>query len=88
MSGSPIFIGTLRRWPKIAECTAAGKNPKTMCSKEDLETIPESKEPNESLQLDFWGPINYLKESRMYVIVAEWFAERQWFAEIIARIKF
>ena len=70
------------------ECTAAGKNLKTMCSKEDLETISESKEPNESLQLDFWGPINYLKESRMYVIVAEWFAERQWFAEIIARIKF
>ena len=46
------------------ECPAAGKNFKTMCSKRDLGTIPEPKEPNESLQLDFWGPINYLKESK------------------------
>ena len=49
---------------KCRECTAAGKNLKTMCSKGDLGTIPEPKEPNESLQLDFRGPINYLKESK------------------------
>ena len=35
------------------ECTAAGNNLKTMCSKGDLGNIPE---PNESLQLDFWEP--------------------------------
>ena len=27
-------------------------------------------EPNESVQLDFWGPINYLNESQKYVLVA------------------
>ena len=38
--------------------------------KNKLGTIPEPKEPNESVQLDFWGPINYLNESRKYVLVA------------------
>ena len=41
-----------------------------MCSKNDIGKIPEPKEPNESVQLDFWGPINYLKESKKYVLVA------------------
>ena len=41
-----------------------------MCSKDDIGKIPEPKEPNESVQLDFWGPINYLKESKKYVLVA------------------
>ena len=45
------------------ECTLAGRNLKNMCSKGDIGKIPEPKEPNESVQLDFWGPINYLKES-------------------------
>ena len=40
-----------------------------MCSKDDIGKIPEPKEPNESVQLDFWGPINYLKESKKYVLV-------------------
>ena len=52
------------------ECTLAGKNLKNMCSKNDIGKIPEPKEPNESIQLDFWGPINYLKESKKYVLVA------------------
>ena len=30
----------------------------------------EPKEPNESVQLDFWGPINYLNQSPKYVLVA------------------
>ena len=46
------------------ECTLAGKNLKS------IGKIPEPKEPNESVQLDFWGPINYLKESKKYVLVA------------------
>ena len=52
------------------ECTAAGKNLKTILNKNQLGNIPESKEPKESVQLDFWGPINYLNESRKYVLVA------------------
>ena len=52
------------------ECTLVGKNLKNMCSKNDIGKIPEPKEPNESVQLDFWGPINYLKESKKYVLVA------------------
>ena len=41
-----------------------------MCSKEDVGKIPEHKKPNESVQLDFWGPINYLKEFKKCVLVA------------------
>ena len=52
------------------ECTAAGKNLKTILKKNQLGTVPEPKEPNESVQLDFSGPINYLNESRKYVLVA------------------
>ena len=37
------------------ECTLTGKNLKNMCSKGDIGKIPEPKEPNESVQLDFWG---------------------------------
>ena len=37
------------------ECTATGKNLTDMCSKGDLGTIPEPKEPNESVQLDIFG---------------------------------
>ena len=52
-----------------SECTAAGKNLKSIVKKNQLGTVPEQKEPNESVQLDFWGPINYLIESRKYVLV-------------------
>ena len=52
------------------ESAVAGKNLKTMRSKRDLGTIPEPKEPSQSLQIDFWGPIHYLKESKKDVILA------------------
>ena len=52
------------------ECTTAGKNLKTILSKNQLGNIPEPKEPNESVQLDFCGPINYLNESQKFVLVA------------------
>ena len=52
------------------ECTAAGKNLKTLINKNQLGSVPEPKEPNESVQLDFWGHINYLNESSKYVLVA------------------
>ena len=48
----------------LQECTLASKNLKNMCSKDDIGKITEPKEPNELVQLDFWGPINYLKESK------------------------
>ena len=49
------------------ECILAGKILKNLCSKGDIGKTPEPKEPNESVQLDFWGPINYLKEFKKYV---------------------
>ena len=52
------------------KCTAAGNNLKTILMKNQLGTVPEPKERNESVQLDFWGPINYLNESQKYVLVA------------------
>ena len=39
------------------ECTAAGKNLKTILRKNQLGKIPEPNEPNESVQLDFGGPL-------------------------------
>ena len=41
-----------------------------MCSKGDVGKIFKPKEPNESVQLDFRGPINYVIESKKYVQVA------------------
>ena len=51
------------------EYTLAGKILKNMCPKGDVGKILEPKNPNESVQLDFWGPIIYLKESKKYVLV-------------------
>ena len=55
---------------KCQECILAGKNQKSMCSKVNLGKIPEPKEPNDAIQLDVWRLINYLPESKKYVIVA------------------
>ena len=52
------------------ECTDAGKSLKPLCAKGDVGKIYEPREPNECLQLDFWGPIRYLNESSKYVLVA------------------
>ena len=52
------------------ECTAAGKSLKPTFAKGDIGKIYEPKEPNECLQLDFWGPIEYLNESDKHVLVA------------------
>ena len=52
------------------QCTDAGKNLKTLLPKEDVGKVPELREPNECLQLDFWGPISFLNESRKYVLAA------------------
>ena len=55
---------------EFPEFIAAGKNLKTILRKNQLGTVPEPREPNESTQLDFWSPINYLNEPRKYVLVA------------------
>ena len=52
------------------ECTDAGKSLKPLCAKGDVGKVYEPREPNECLQLDFWGPIRYLNESSKYVLVA------------------
>ena len=52
------------------ECTLTGKSLQNMCPKGDVGKIHEPKEANESVQLDFWGPINYLKEAKKYVLMA------------------
>ena len=52
------------------ECILAVKKLESMCTKGDISEIPEPREPNEAAQLDFWSPINYLKESKKYVIAA------------------
>ena len=52
------------------QCTDAGKNLKTLLPKGDVGKVPKPREPNECIQLDFWGPISYLNESKKYVLVA------------------
>ena len=52
------------------ECILAGMNLKPMCSNGNLGKIPNPKERNEAIQLDFCEPINYLQESKKHVIVA------------------
>ena len=39
------------------------KSLKPLCAKCDTGKVYESREPNECLQLDFWGPIKYLDEN-------------------------
>ena len=52
------------------QCTDASENLKTLLPKGDVGKVPEPREPNECLQLEFCGPISYLNESRKYVLVA------------------
>ena len=52
------------------DCTLAVKNPITICTKEDTGKNQETREPDEAIQLNFWGPINYHNESRNCEIAA------------------
>ena len=56
------------------QCTEAGKNLKPLLPRGDMGKVPEPREPNECIHLDFWGPINYLNESKKYVFVADRFS--------------
>ena len=52
------------------ECTDADKSLKQLGAKNDIGKVYEPREPNECLQLDFWGPIRYFNETSKNVLVA------------------
>ena len=51
-------------------CLEAGKNLKPDIPKSDIGVTYMPKEPNDLVQLDFWGPVNYVRNRRKYVLVA------------------
>ena len=51
-------------------CLEAGKNLKPDIPKSDMGETYVPKEPNDLVQLDFWGPINYVRGRKKYVLVA------------------
>ena len=51
-------------------CVEAGKNLKPDIPKNDTGDTYVPKEPNDFVQLDFWGPVNYVSGRRKYVLVA------------------
>ena len=51
-------------------CLEAGKNLKPDIPKSDMGETYVPKEPNDLVQLDFWGPVNYLRGRKKYVLVA------------------
>ena len=52
------------------ECTLVERFWKNICPKGDEGKLSEPKEPVESVQLDFWWIINYIIESKKYVLMA------------------
>ena len=51
-------------------CLEAAKNLKPDIPKSDMGETYVSKEPNDLVQLDFWGPVNYVRGRKKYVLVA------------------
>ena len=51
-------------------CLEAGKNLKPDIPKSDMGETYVPKEPNDLVQLNFWGPVNYVKGRKKYVLVA------------------
>ena len=51
-------------------CLEAGKNLKPDIPKNDMEDTYVPKEPNDLVQLDFWGPVNYVHGRTNYILVA------------------
>ena len=51
-------------------CLEAGKNLKPDIPKSDMGETYVPKEPNDLVQLDFWGPVNYVRGWKKYVLVA------------------
>ena len=55
---------------KCPECTAYGKNIKTLKPRSKWDKIPDPTEPNEELQIDFAGPFNSTSRSKFHILVA------------------
>ena len=51
-------------------CLEAGKNLKPDIPKNDMRDTHVPREPNDLVQLDFWGPVNYVRGRKKYVLVA------------------
>ena len=51
-------------------CLVAGKNLKTDIQKNDMGDTFVPREPNDLVQLDFWGPVNYVRGRMKYVLVS------------------
>ena len=65
-----IYRSIASKAEKCTKCTESGKNLKNLISKQDMGQVVEPKEPKEAVQFGFWGPFNYLNESRKNGIVA------------------
>ena len=53
-----------------AKCLASGNNFKSKIQKSKVGKTNKPKEANKFIQLGCWRPINYLNESKKYVLVA------------------
>ena len=51
-------------------CLEEGKYPKPDVPKGDIGVTYKLKEPNDLVELDFWGPVNYVQGRNKYVLVA------------------
>ena len=51
-------------------CLEAGKNLRPDIPKSDMGETYVPKETNDLVQLDFWGPVNYVRGPKKYVLVA------------------
>ena len=66
--GFPLCTEISRPQPNTAK--EAGKNLKPDIPKNDMGETYDPKEPNDLVQLDFWGPVNYVGGRKKYVLVA------------------
>ena len=61
-------IATTAKYYK--SCLEAGKNFKPDIPKNDMGDTYVPREPNDLVQLDFWGPVNYVRGLKKFVLVA------------------
>ena len=60
----------IKKAEECSECTAYGKNVKTLKPKSAWESVVEPTAPNEELQIDFAGPFGTKNNSKYYILVA------------------
>ena len=60
----------IKKAEDCSECTAYGKNVKTLKPKSAWENVVEPTAPNEELQIDFAGPFGTKNNSKYYILVA------------------